>query len=131
MQSSVKKHARQMTAAEKNLLQESVKDKQWQFHPHAKAKMEERGGIKEDILDVIENGSIVEYHQRNFMNRILFRGKKAIGKWVPCAVVEPTTSTIITVYWNHVDDHHRTINMKVYNKSIDILTMYFQEGEAS
>lgn len=129
MQESVRKHISQMSLEEVEFFTSFVRKKEWIMSGHIQQRMEERGGTLADILEVIGYGDLIEYHQRDGHSRLLFRGTRAIHKWVPCVVVELLSNRIITIYWNHVDDHHRTIKMDIYDEELDIIAMFKGEQE--
>lgn len=120
-QSSIRKHISQMMSWEEDFCMDQVRNKEWIFSGHVMVRIEERGGTVADILETIGYGELIEYHKRNNKSRLLLRGRKAIHNWVPCVVVELSSKKIITVYWNHVKDHHRTIDMSRYNNLLDVV----------
>lgn len=72
---------------------------------------------------------IIEYNYTRGNGRILLESWKTFpvdidGKTVNCVmkvVVEPKTGKIITVYYNSIDDTHATLNMKRYNKDLEVI----------
>lgn len=83
------------------------------------------------ICSMLKDGAydIIEYNYTRGNGRILLESWKTFpvdidGKTVNCVmkvVVEPKTGKIITVYYNSVDDTHATLNMKRYNKDLEIV----------
>jgi hypothetical protein len=126
-QSSVRKHISQMSLEEVDFFTSLVRNKAWIMSGHVREQMEKRGGTLSDIIEAIEYGSLVEYHCRNGYSRLLFRSETPIHNWVPCVVVEIATERIITIFWNHVKDNHRTIDMSRYNEDLDIIAMFKEE----
>lgn len=124
MNESIRKHYSHMMPEELLFFTNFVKDKEWIFNHHVQKRIKERGGLNADILEVLQTGQLIEYHQRNGASRLLFRGERIIHKWVPCVVVELLSRKVITVYWNHKDDHHRTIDMEKYEEELDILNLF-------
>lgn len=127
---SEKKHINQMTEEEKDFLLSYIKNipaDAWSYNFYTENRIKERGGTKEFILESIQIGELIEYHLRNGRNRILLRGKKAVSDvhpYVPCVVLELKTKKIITVYWNHIDDNHRTIKMENYNEELNVIKSF-------
>lgn len=122
--SSIRKHISQMAKQEIDFLWKelySVGAESWKVTPHLMDRIDERGGSFEDILSIIYNGTIIEYHLRSGKSRILIRGKKAFGDSVICAVFEPKTMNVITLYWNNSRDNHSTIDMTPYIADLDVL----------
>ena len=72
---------------------------------------------------------IIEYNYTRGQGRILLESWDVFpvdtdGKITDCVmkvVVEPKTSQVITVYYNSVDDTHASLNMKRYNKDLEIV----------
>ena len=126
MQQSVRKHYSQMNKDESLFLfQEALKVHNWELDGHIKKKMNERGMIhKEEVVDILRFGELIEFHLRNGKSRILVRGSRTYYNFVPCAVFELKTGKIITLYWNKEDDNHRTIDMSRYNAELDVLDTY-------
>lgn len=83
------------------------------------------------ICSMLKDGAydIIEYNYTRGNGRILLESWKTFpvdidGKTVNCVmkvVVEPKTGKIITVYYNSVDDTHATLNMKRYNKDLEVI----------
>ena len=72
---------------------------------------------------------VIEYNRTRGNGRILVESWETFpvnidGKLEDCVmkvVVEPKTSQVITVYYNSVDDTHATLNMKRYNKDLEVI----------
>lgn len=120
--SSIKKHVRHMTKAEMNYLISKARTAQdVKVTKYTKERLKQRGGTKEDILHVLRNGYLIEYHKKDGKNRVLLRGVKRFLNDVLCVVFELDTNQIITVYWNRYDDNHYTLNESAYNRYVNIL----------
>lgn len=119
----MKKHVRQMTSREKQLLYSLVRSiKNWSFTDYAFKRVDERLISKTDIIKAIKNGYLIEYHYKNKDHRVLMRGSHLIEhKFVVCVVVSITKRKVITVYVNEHNDNHYTLDWSKYDKSIDIL----------
>jgi hypothetical protein len=83
------------------------------------------------ICDMLKHGEfdIIEYNRTRNNGRVLIESWSTFpvdtdGKITDCVmkvVVEPKTSQVITVYYNSVDDTHASLNMKRYNKDLEIV----------
>lgn len=83
------------------------------------------------ICSMLKDGAydIIEYNYTRGQGRILLESWKTFpvnidGKLEDCimkVVVEPKTNQVITVYYNSVDDTHATLNMKRYNKDLNVI----------
>lgn len=83
------------------------------------------------ICSMLKYGAydITEYNYTRGNGRILLESWETFpvdidGKTVNCVmkvVVEPKTGQVITVYYNSVDDTHATLNMKRYNKDLEVI----------
>lgn len=83
------------------------------------------------ICEMLKYGEfdVIEYNYTRGNGRILVESWETFpvnidGKLKDCVmkvVVEPKTSQVITVYYNSVDDVHATLNMKRYNKDLEVI----------
>lgn len=83
------------------------------------------------ICDMLKHGEfdIIEYNRTRNNGRVLIESWSTFpvdidGKITECVmkvVVEPKTAQIVTVYYNSVDDTHATLNMKRYNKDLEVV----------
>lgn len=83
------------------------------------------------ICNMLKHGEydVIEYNRTRGQGRILVESWKTFninidGKMIDCVmkvVIEPKTNQIITVYYNSVDDTHATLNMKRYNKDLEVV----------
>ncbi|MFR2570170.1 MAG: hypothetical protein ACLS90_00390 [Clostridia bacterium] len=83
------------------------------------------------ICDMLKHGEfdIIEYNRTRNNGRVLIESWSTFpvdidGKITECVmkvVVEPKTAQIVTVYYNSVDDIHATLNMKRYNKDLEVV----------
>lgn len=128
-QESIRKHVSQMSLKEVDFCLNLVKNESWGISKHVREKLEERGGDMALLLETIGYGDLIEYHKRNGTSRLLFRGTRAIHNYVPCVVVGPLNNRVVTVFWNHVLDRHRTIDMERYDSSLDVVKLIREEME--
>lgn len=127
-QESIRKHVSQMSLEEVNYCLNLVQGTEWITTDHVEERLKEKGGDLGLLFETIGYGDLVEFHRRNGSNRLLFRGTRAVHNYVPCVVVAPGNSRVITVFWNHVLDNHRTIDMSRYNEELDIISL-FKKGK--
>lgn len=83
------------------------------------------------ICSMLKDGAydIIEYNYTRGQGRILVESWSTFpveidDKMTQCTmkvVVEPKTQKIITVWYNSVDDTHVSLNMKRYNKDLEIV----------
>lgn len=83
------------------------------------------------ICSMLKDGAydIIEYNRTRGQGRVLVESWNVFpvdidGKIVNCVmkvVIEPKTAQIITVYYNSVDDTHKNLNMKRYNKDLEVI----------
>lgn len=119
----VRKHMRQMTKAEINLLigKTRAAANVVVATSYCLERIKQRNADLSDIAHVLQTGHVVEYHKKGIKNRVLLRGTKRYGRDVLCVVLELNTSEAITAYWNRHDDMHYTLNESAYNRNINIL----------
>ena len=83
------------------------------------------------ICSILKRGEydIIEYNYTRGNGRILLESWETFpvdidGKTTACVmkvVVEPKTAQVVTVYYNSIDDIHATLNMKRYNKDLEVV----------
>lgn len=83
------------------------------------------------ICEMLKYGEfdVIEYNYTRGQGRILVESWETFpvnidGKLENCVmkvVIEPKTNQVITVYYNSVDDIHATLNMKRYNKDLEVI----------
>lgn len=83
------------------------------------------------ICNMLKHGEydVIEYNRTRGNGRILVESWETFninidGKITECVmkvVIEPKTNQIVTVYYNSVDDIHATLNMKRYNKDLEVI----------
>lgn len=130
-QESIRKHISQMSMEEISFCMEQVHNRSWGISKHVRDQLEERGGDIALLLETIGYGDLIEYHKRNGSSRLLLRSNKIIHNYVPCVVVAPISEYVVTVFWNHVLDRHRTIDMGRYDSDLDIIKLFKMEMERS
>ncbi|MGG1263751.1 DUF4258 domain-containing protein [Brevibacillus laterosporus] len=124
MSVSLKKHISQMTSKEQGrLLNLAMAVPYWKAVPHLKKRLKQRGGKLNHVRNIIFDGQLIEYHNKDGKNRILLRGVKEFRGKVMCAVFEIDTCKIITIYWNEVENTHEPINMRYYKKDLEIIKL--------
>lgn len=132
----VKKHYSQMTLQEKkdcvSLLQNVFEHcKFFKMTPHFKEKLLTR--IDFDLLTkfILHNKysflNIIEYNETKTYNntekRIVLKYPKIVYvKGVPCFqyLVITHTGKLVTTYYNRIDDVHKTLDLKYYDKNLKI-----------
>lgn len=77
-----------------------------------------------DIKATVLYGKIIEYHYKNKSHRILLRYTFKKRRNSICVVIDIKKYYIITAYCNSYNDNHKTIDMSIYDKSIDILKTF-------
>lgn len=83
------------------------------------------------ICSMLKDGAydVIEYNYTRGQGRILVESWETFpvdinGKIEECimkVVVEPKTAQVITVYYNDVNDTHATLNMRRYNKDLEVI----------
>lgn len=125
-----RKHHLQMTKNERDGLVRRLKGVQkWKIANHALERLEEKGieATYEDIVSTIYNSTLIEYrivHNRiadKCEERVVIRSKAVVNRCYNLKVVfSLTTQTIVTVWINHVSDHHGTLNWRIYDKNMKV-----------
>lgn len=128
-QGQVKKHASHFTHKEVEQVyngRERVKDLWLKrgikigFHLQDKIRNGETKFSYEMTMKTMLNSTIVEYNETGADKRILLRSHYAVNKEVQCIVVSLLSGKVITSYLNKVDDVHKTLDPRRYNKNLKI-----------
>lgn len=125
----VKKHASQFTHKEVEQVynaRERVKDLWLKrgikigFHLQYKIRNGETKFSYEMTMKTMLNSTIVEYNETGTDKRILLRSHYSKNKEVQCIVVSLLSGKVITSYLNKLDDVHKTLDPRRYNKNLKI-----------
>lgn len=74
-----------------------------------------RYGVQELLFNTLwEDFNIVEVHNLKGTLRVLVRGNIVVGDSNPCFILDLTTRTVVTIYFNKVGDNHETLNKDEY-----------------
>ena len=96
-------------SSRRDLLKEARRGDTWKFNSHAGTALIRRNIGIEDARNVIRTGKLIEYNDDFGTRHILLRGESGT-----CVVVDLDLEEIATVYANHPDDNHQTINPSRY-----------------
>lgn len=124
-----KKHYSQMTPEEKNYLFSKLKAvKKWGISTHALDRIYEKGieATYSDLVSSIHNSYIIEYHVAQFDGkddkRVVLRSKARVNRTYNLHVVfSISRQRIVSVWMNHVNDKHSTIDMTDYSRKVKII----------
>lgn len=128
-QGQVKKHASQFAHKEVEQLykaRDRVKDLWLKrgikigFHLQDKIRNGETKFSYELTMKTMLNSTIVEYNETGADKRILLRSHYSKHGEVQCIVVSLLSGKVITSYLNKVDDVHKTLDLRRYNKNLKI-----------
>jgi hypothetical protein len=115
----MRKHYTQMSPGEIQHLLAAVRQRNYDFIPHAFDAMGNRRITPQQVMAVLSYCSIIEAHENVPGDlRVLVRGKIK-GDFV-CVVLSLTRSTVVTVYWNRAGDYHKTLDKTVYSWTADL-----------
>lgn len=127
-----RKHISQMNNNEQALLWRRlnhVQEHEWKLTEHTLSRLKEKGirATRNDIVSTIYNARIIEYrivHNERYDSideRVILRANAVVnGSYNLNAVYSLTNQRIITVWLNHVDDLHRTLDMKIYSAEMKV-----------
>ena len=128
--SEIKKHYKQMNFAEVFMSQfiiQSVDKRMWKFSYHAIDKIDALNidMNKKDIVEMIYESDIIEYKIKKYFNRaregLAIRNRYNYKGYNICMYICITTKTIVTVWLNRKNDHHRTLNLNRYSDNLKIV----------
>jgi len=89
----------------------------WAIGKHATGRMATKGIEREQVLDVLSTGRMVEVNRNNDLCA-LFR--KEYGNEAVCVVVSLETRWVVTVWKNQARDKHRTLDATKYLWDVDV-----------
>lgn len=117
-----RKHYSQMSQDETVAVLNAVRSNTYQFSAYALNRSNQRKVPVEQVATMLGYGKVIEVHN-NAENeiRVLVRGKVR-GNWCN-AVVSLTLKTVVTVFWNDLNDTHRTLDKSQYKWSVDLKTV--------
>lgn len=125
----VNKHASQFTHKEVEQVykaRERVKDLWLKrgikigFHLQDKIRNGETKFSYELTMKTMLNSTVVEYNETGSDKRILLRSQYSKHGEVQCIVVSLLSGKVITSYLNKVDDVHKTLDPRRYDKNLKI-----------
>ncbi|MDS7057164.1 hypothetical protein NXG04_07680 [Klebsiella pneumoniae] len=131
--SGMRKHSSQMKKFENTGLMKRLKEVEeweWSLIDHALDRLIEKGirASKRDVVSTIYNCSIIEYRivynrrLRLYEERVILRSKAIVNRNYNLNVVfSLTTKNIVTVWINHKNDRHSTLDWSIYNKNMKVL----------
>lgn len=125
-----RKHISQMEKFEIDGLFKRLKNvNRWGIIGHALDRLREKriNAKYEDIVSVINNSSIVEYKidynsvANRYEERVILRANAIVnGQYNMHVVYSLTREKIITVWLNHVNDFHATLDWNIYNADMKV-----------
>ena len=107
----------------------SVNDSEWGIAPHAIERIAQKRirATRQDIISTIHNANIVEYKIdfnkkiRTYDERVVLRSKSVIhNKYNLHVVYSLTSKDVISVWLNHINDYHKTLDWSIYDKNIKV-----------
>ena len=72
---------------------------------------------KTDILNTLKYGEVIELNDRGRVVIRLMKGKRA----GTCAVINPATRKVVTVWYNDPRDNHETLRLSAYTWNVDVI----------
>ena len=133
MEVTIKRHIKQMNAKERNFLNNKIRpdmiknfniDKALTYHSYSRFQSKFPVPLtKEEITETIITGDFIEYkkiYENNILidKRIVLRkNMKNDSDYDLVLVYSLMKNKIITVWDNHKDDLHRTLNLNKYSRT--------------
>jgi len=119
----MKKHIIQMTKEEVKILRDRIRKSINMRRPitltkHCKDRMNEKNIAMYDMIMVLKDYDLIEYHLKDSDERVLLRGKKDYDGKNICISYSVKEKRIITTYVNKLDDNHNTLDLNNYNEKI-------------
>lgn len=112
---SIKKHYTTMTNEELAELHTRISNiKDFNYCSHSKQMMDKRVITREEVLNTINDFTIIEYHRKDNNNRVLLRGTKETNGSNICIILDLDNGDIVSCYKNGETDNHNTLNWDNY-----------------
>jgi hypothetical protein len=128
--SGKRKHYSQMSIQEINGLFKrlrQVRSNQWHLSGHVFDRLEGKGinATRADIISCIHNSTLIEYKIDERFNvcdeRVLLRANAIVNDCYNLHVVYSLTNKrVITVWINHIRDHHKTLDWSLYTADMKV-----------
>lgn len=134
----VRKHVSQMSVQEKNKAREMFKKvKTWRIFDHVNHRIREKeySITVDDVLQIMHEGDIIEYEQKyyietgNVSHLLLLqtiRERENGESDIMHMVFDMTDEGIVSVWLNHIDDRHYTLDMGIYSKGLKVGEVYWE-----
>lgn len=116
-----RKHYTMMSWDELKTLKRTVDKTQFEFREYALERMITRGISTREVMSVINENKILEYHINGNSPRVLLKGSPNKRKQCTCVVLDLLNNCIVTTYQNYHTDRHLTLNQDLYSNEIDII----------
>lgn len=125
-----RKHESQMSTKEKKNIKKRLKSNlKWEVNNHTLKRISEKniGASIPKVISQIKDCKIIEYKidkvklgdESFYDERVLIRGNEIIirgkDKYQLNVVFSLTTRSLVTVWLNHVEDTHKTLDWDLYN----------------
>lgn len=118
-----RKHVSQMSRSEINFLGNRMGDiSTYHLTDYSYARKDTRKIFDDCIKRAFKSYDIIEYHVMSGTPRILVRGN--MGELQVCMVVQPIGKKIVTMYYNSGWDNHDTLDMSLYDETINVFKTY-------
>ena len=115
-----RKHYLQFKNNEKDTLTKLISNNTYVIGSHATIRQTHKIILNREIRDTLKDYKIVEYHYKYGDNRVLIRSNKSFMKTNICLVLSLNRGEIVTAYDNSDDDRHETLDLKIYDRNLDI-----------
>lgn len=124
-------HKTMMSSYQIEKLEERVKEvslNKWWMSRYSEERLYSRGFdfSTEKVASMFSDCEIIEYKidvhksKGTFQERLVLRTREEFGNLNLVFVVSLTNNCIVTVWFNHKDDNHETINMSLYNPKMKV-----------
>lgn len=125
-----RKHSSQLTQQETDFLHDRLKAiNEWGISTHALDRLVEKKirATYDDIVSTIYNCEIIEYkidydaRINRCEERVVVRGKALTNRYYNLNVVYSLTKKcVVTVWLNHINDRHDTLDWSLYNPNMKV-----------
>lgn len=116
-----RKHFTQMSVQETDAVGSAVrKINNLEITPYVRGRMAERNIKALDIAKTLRFGHVIEVHN-NIGSEIRVLMQAVVNNKKCHAVVSLTNRTLVTCYWNSLNDSHATLDKSAYKWNVNLL----------
>ncbi len=93
------------------------------INSHSQHRGRQRYITDKEIVECVEKGAIVEFHQVNNQCRVLLRHRRTTTTNDVCVAINILSGKVLTAYTNRSHDDHSTLREEKYNPELNVIAV--------